>query len=424
MKLPLRIAQLLLGAGAAFSFAACGDSTNSVDGDAGGAGGDDSSKTCDIPGGSECTASASGRLCPDDGSAAVEFTCASGEVCDDGKCKGQCEPGDTECVGDSVQRVCTADGKSWVEIPCQDGNVCAKGKCGREDGLECTPGAMECDGADTLRTCSDKGKWTDEECPGQTACSDGVCRGSVCAVGATKCDESTLDLPSGFFAEGAEPNFSVIYTCTDGEHWEVTPCPESVDENHDSICTYSGLDQATVNAYRTSAHSWLMQFFNANSNSLPSPAPPTPPAIPAGAKAACTVPDCDWGQAFFETPAQTRYCGTPDGESVEYKSFTQCEGFAPYSNLTAQNYDCKGMTACGDYNGAINGCSPVDCLPGERTCSGDTSYYECNAYSFQFNESFSCPSEPGACAASGSAPSRKVTCDGAPVLTPAAPPAL
>ena len=428
MKFPLRLAHLLLTTSAVLgTFVACGDNNSNTDDDSnGGAGGEGNPgvSSCVRPGESWCVGTASGLTCPEGVNDPVEFTCANGDICDDGECKGQCEAGETECVNGSTQRVCTADGRSWVTLACQDGEVCEDGSCGLEGGLTCVPGAHDCKDDGTARTCKQDGSgWVEEDCPGETACSDGACRGSVCAVGAKKCDPATLDLPSAFlFSEGADPPLDVIFTCTDGEHWEVSPCP--TEDEQQTFCAYSGVDPSVVNGYRAQVNNWFIGFMLSQQNDTAPPAPPTPPALSEFAQAECVVPACPWEMTFFESAAASRECGdyTEDGEEVpEWKAFSQCEGFLPYSNTHVEAYQCTGMTACSYYAGPNAGCSPVDCLPGEYICGSSTSYQSCDTYSFQFSEGVSCPDveveTPGACAETGSEPNRRVTCDGEEVTS-------
>ncbi len=426
MKISKRLAQLFAVTSAVAGLtAACGGTDDQVDDNGnGGAGGADAPATptgpqCDEPGGSQCTGSASGLVCPTGSTNAVEFTCATGEECKDGECVGQCEAGATECVADSVARVCAADGRSWVNVQCQEGETCVDGACGLKGGLVCVPGTRECVDGENSRSCKPDGSgWDEVECPGDTACSDGACRGTVCEVGATRCDETTLDIPSaivtsGVFESGGQPNFGVVYRCVDGESWEIEPCAS--DEDAERACAYTGVSAATVSKYRADVNSWFAAFLTAMNNDGTPPPAPVPPALPAGAKAECVEVACDWEATVFEGPAGARYCGSDSEEEPSYLSFTQCDGFLPYSGTKLTNYECPTGTACGYQQ---RGCYPTNCYPNERECNGDTAYGTCSFnYDYPSSSNFqgatSCQGEtPSACANVGSAPERDVTCGG------------
>lgn len=390
---------------------------------------------CDEPGEAQCTGSASGVVCPDGSTDGMPFTCAQGEECVDGACQGICDPGATECVGGSVQRVCTADGRSWVNIPCQAGDVCEDGACGLPGGLVCVPGSQDCDG-NTARTCKDDGSGYDEmACPGATTCEDGACEGSVCTVGATRCDPETTWGRDQLF-EGNELEFSsLLQTCVDGESWVTTAC--AVDDETREVCTYTNFDRVAAAKYKAEVAQWYdvllveanidSSFENLAEHGMTYPALPE---VPKGAKAACVaLPDdttCDDEfEAFFESPSDTRECADTDGigdeEPFEYwKGYQDCVGLPPFAPLEVKVHECSGLTGCLGGEPEL-GCQAVDCLPGETMCSSDsdteygTCVYEPNGASFTFFES--CPDDPGMggvapamCTDGGTVPTRSVTC--------------
>ncbi len=403
-----------------------GDGGNGDSGDSGdGMSSPPSGPQCDEPGGAQCTGTASGLVCPEGSTDAVDFTCAVGDVCRDGACVGQCEPGETECVGGSVQRVCTADGRSWVNIPCQNGDVCEDGACGMEGGLVCVPGEKDCAG-NTTRTCKDDGSgWDEEDCPGATECRDGLCAGSVCTVGATKCDDSTHF--SGTMFEGAEPNYSVILRCVDGERWVTEACPS--DDDTYSICVYDGVDRAEAARYRDEVNEWV--FTNLIANDTNFGLFPEAPKLPENTSARCVEApqdrECDWRTAFFETPAMTRDCtdlDDPEEGNAVWKGYTECRGLPPYAPLELTETECSGSTVCSLES---RGCVPSECVPEDETCGDGESAPE-SSFGVCFYEGTeahwvysSCPAvdeEPGVCTTQGTAPARTALCNGEPANVP------
>jgi len=384
---------------------------------------------CDEPGGAQCTGTASGIVCPAGSTDGVPFTCAVGDVCEDGNCVGQCQAGATECVGGSVLRVCAANGREWVNIPCQLGQVCEDGACSDEGGLVCIPGEKDCND-NTARTCLPDGSgWEEMACPGTSTCEDGSCEGSVCTVGATKCDE-TAQLSAAMFEGYTEPNLDVIHRCVDGETWVVEACPS--DEDTMSYCTYDGFSRSEAARYRQEVNSW---FF---ANFVQSPPDfstfPASPAIPQGMNASCReVPNDDVCNevfdVFFETPAMTRECvdlDDPEGSDI-WTGYSECQGFPPYAPLQLVDNRCDGLTVCNAYQ-PDQGCALSECVPGETICVGDgepsTSYgicfYEGSSAYFSYYQS--CPDAeggggagPGECTDAGQAPNRQASCNGVEV---------
>lgn len=437
MKFPLRLAPLFIGTGAVLgTFVACGDNNSNTDDDAnGGAGGEGPNiADCTRPGQSWCVDATSGLTCPEGISEAVEFTCDDGDVCNDGECVGECEVGATECDGEDAQRVCTTDG-TWATVACQAGQNCHDGSCG----LVCVPGMKSCKDDGTSRTCKEDGSgWDEVDCPGESTCSDGACRGSVCIVGAKKCADEVLDLPRYFLENDPyfyypnvidpEPALDVIYTCTDGEQWEESPCPS--DEDTRSLCAYSDVQPSVVSAYRAQVNLWFADWMNAD-NESELPEPPDAPELSEFAQAECVVEACTWETAAIYSPSASRQCGTeyrpgwmemPEGV---WGAVSKCEGFFPYAPTKLVTTACEGTTACIEDGG---GCVEVECLPGEARCFSSTEYDYC-LNDFSFYEAASCPvvdsdgqggasEAPGTCADTGEAPNRSATCEGEAVEEP------
>ncbi len=426
MKITKRVLSLLLpGMAAASLLVACSDddsggSSNNGGNDQGAAGAPtvivNTGFECPEPGESFCNGSASGIVCAEGSTTGVPFTCAQGEVCEDGACVGQCEAKTTECVGKQAYRICSDDGKQWVPVACQAGEECIDGAC-ESTAPACAAGEKKCDGS-TVQTCkSDGSGWDEAECPTDTECTDGACVG-VCTVGETRCDPSTLDLAqqlfSGFgpFGNG-EANYGVVWKCVDGTGWELEPCASG------ELCTYEGIDAAEVARYKNDLYAFGMSLIFAEGSAPVFPAFPKPPAIPAGAKASCSADACDLQTdeesffspdgpfAFFETSG-VRECGAPgDGEEDSpYAKLSACTGLPPYEAFQVTTVECPGDTMCTP-GYPERGCAMPQCEPnGETYCSGDYRYY-CDPY---YLEEYSDWCQYG-CAETGEAPNRSATCN-------------
>lgn len=362
MKITQRILSLIVPAAAATSlFMGCGggDTVQTVN-----------NVTCPEPGEAYCNGTASGVVCAEGSTKGVQFSCAQGEICDDGACVGQCEPDATECVGEQAYRICSPDGKQWVPVACQEGQRCEDGACADipEPVPPCSDGETRCADEETQQVCDD-GEWEDVNCPSGTECSDGACMGE-CTVGETRCDGTTHDLINTLFSE-TPPNFTVVWSCKDGTEWTLEPCAS------DEVCTYDGIDPADAAQYQNDLSSWFMELvITSGDGSLTYP---TPPAIPAGATASCVEDPCaealDWSYtsepfAFFESPATgVRACGLPDDESP-YEKSVQCSGLPPYAPLKLQVTTCPEGTACAPSE-PQRGCAVYECAPEETACDGD-----------------------------------------------------
>lgn len=439
-----------------------GDGDGDTGGDGDGDGDGDGSPTgpqCDEPGGAQCTGSASGLVCADGSTNAVSFTCATGEVCQDGECIGQCEPNSTECVGSKIMRICTPDGREWLPLTCAQGEECLDGACALEGGVACIPGSKDCDG-DTARTCKADGSgWDENDCPAETACEEGACVGTVCTVGATKCDSSTLNvslLTTDF--QTFPGNFSVIHRCNEtGSGWVAEPCPS--DEDVQTACAYPTFSASEAAKYRAEMNKWVkdvqVQIYFGGDGDGPSGLPqPSAPHIPEGMNAACTeLPedmrcygyfyDYMFGQVgpffemFFETPAETRKCkdpANPEEGGNAMRGYGECQGILPYAPLKETTVACSGTSFCPNWGVPFDkvGCVVSECFPGESLCdetegeysicfmessSSSCGPFSCSAEFYSYFESgYSCESEPGLCTDNtDSAPDRKASCDGVEV---------
>lgn len=350
---------------------------------------DNNNVTCAEPGQSYCNGSSSGVVCAEGSTKGVQFSCAQGEICQEGACVGQCEPDATECVGEHAYRTCSGDGRQWVPAACQPGQRCEDGACVTipEPTPPCSDGEARCADGKTREICND-GEWEEQKCPSKTACSDGACVGE-CTVGETRCDTTTHDLTSMLFA-GAPPNFSVVWSCKDGREWTVEPCAS------DELCGYSGLDPAATAQYQSEVQNWwfnTMIFFESSGDAGMIPPSPQPPTLSPGAVASCVKDPCaealevsfaSMPFAFFESPAGVRACGLPEDEAP-HETLVQCSGLPPYVPLKLQTTTCGEGTACApDY--PQRGCAVYECTPGETKCDGDY-ILTCDALNLDFYSS-------------------------------------
>ncbi len=429
MKITKRVLSILLpGVAVASLLVACSDddsgSGSNTGNDQGAAGAPtvivNTGYECPEPGESFCNGSASGVVCAKGSTNGVPFACAQGEVCEEGACVGQCEAGATECVGEHAFRTCSADGKQWVPVACQPGEACVDGACERT-GVEvvCTAGEKKCDGS-TVQTCKNDGSgWDEVECPSGTECTDGGACAGVCTVGETRCDGSTLDLAQQIFGNfgpfsGGDANYGVVWKCVDGTGWELEPCATG------EFCTYDGIDAAEVARYKNDLYAFGMSLIFAEGSAPVIPAFPKPPAIPAGAKASCTVDACgldseepffyaDGPFSFFESTG-VRECGAPgDGEEDSpYAKMSQCTGLPPYEAFQVTTVECPGETMCAP-GYPERGCAIPQCVPGETYCDGD-SVVSCDEYWLEGSWQYC----GDGCTETGTAPNRTATCNPAP----------
>jgi hypothetical protein len=424
MKITKRVLSLLLpGMAAASLLVACSDDDSGSNGNGGNDQGAAGAPTvivntgfeCPEPGESFCNGSASGIVCADGSTTGVPFTCAQGEVCEDGACVGQCEAKATECVGKQAYRICSDDGKQWVPVACQSGEECVDGAC-ESTAPACTAGEKQCDG-DTVQTCKADGSgWDEAECPSGTECTDGGECAGVCTVGETRCDPSTLDLAQVMFSEGPfggeYANNGIVWKCVDGTKWELEPCASG------EFCTYSGIDEAEVARYKSDLFAFGMGLIFAEGSGPQIPAFPKPPAIPAGAQASCTADACglqgdeepffspNGPFTFFET-AGVRECGAPgDGEEDSpYAKLSACTGLPPYQAFEVTTVECPADTMCTP-GYPERGCGVPECDPDESYCDGND-IVSCDPYYLEQSWQWC---EYG-CTESGESPTRSAVCN-------------
>lgn len=325
--------------------------------------------TCPEPGGSYCNGSGSGVVCAEGSRNGVAFSCAQGEVCEDGACVGQCEANATECVGEQAYRTCSADGKQWVPVACQAQERCVDGACVEV----CEEGEVRCKDGKTQEVCSD-GAWEAAKCPSGTACVDGACTGE-CTVGETRCDASTHDLATSFFSFN-KMNLGVLWTCKDGKTWTVEPCGDG------KLCSYSGIDPAEVDRYHAKIADLIILSLQDGSDDPPARPWPEPPEIPRSATASCVEDPCpadffmgsfvEYPMWYLLSPRGFRQCGlASDSEVSPYEAFSECTGLPPFAPLRLNEVSCSEGLMCAPERPAL-GCQVPACdRPGETYCEGN-----------------------------------------------------
>jgi MYXO-CTERM domain-containing protein len=138
--------------------------------------------------------------------------CPQGQVCDHGKCVGQCGKGEFACPGG---RVCSGGycvDAACASVTCAEGEVCVGGTCqGPCDGVVC-PAPYVCQ----LGVCVDA-------CAGVSCTADKVCQSGVCVTkcGCMACDNGlACDSATGVCVEPS----CVGVTCGAGESCQGGAC--------------------------------------------------------------------------------------------------------------------------------------------------------------------------------------------------------
>jgi hypothetical protein len=352
-----------------------------------------------------CLTNGSGTVCSTDGTTQLPFVCGEGEVCgtdEEGTtgCAASCEPGATECASETVSRVCSNSGTSWVNVACDPGTgcdndedsdtfgtcvrsgpnvtvcepeeatcadgqtiksceedgsnwvytaclaneMCEDGECIVDPEKKCTPNTGTCVDATHVKKCADTGtEYLDpEECPAETTCSDGACRGPVCTVGEVRCDDVRDGNVFTALLDGTY-QAQAVYTCVDGVSWEVTQCDAS------ELCTYTDISSTAVNQFIEDVKSAIGDDFESSSSDIPVF------NVPESSRATCQAPECPAPYAFreivsgfFEGSFGSFACGDPRDEGAAFPdSFSLCEGLPPYNRLHWANYTCPEGSECG-----------------------------------------------------------------------------
>jgi hypothetical protein len=353
------------------------------------------------PGEKECASEAISRVCSADGKTWIPVACAPGTGCDrdpsdddaeaptfgtcvrtDDPTVTVCEPEEVTCADGQTVKACEQDGSSWVYTACLANELCMEGECVVDPEKRCTPNTGVCEDATHVKKCNDDGDSYDEPeaCPGTTTCSDGACRGTVCTVDEVRCDDVRDGNVYDALAQGSyQPR--AMYTCVDGESWQVTECAPQ------QVCAYTDISSSAVNQFVEDLKSAIE-----SDRSLPTF------EVPESSRATCQDPECAapfalrellYDSSLYEDLFFGSYaCGDPRESDPSFiDSFSLCEGLPPYNNLHWANYACPSGSECSytvdpsETNGA--GQAPVcqsTCTDGDVRCydSLGESTIECN----------------------------------------------
>ena len=172
------------------------------------------------PGARRCEGDATEQCTPAGDGWALVQVCAS--HCDPatGACKAPiCTPFSTRCDpgGANAVQTCDSFGAAYVSTPCATGKICDGGRC---QDVICAAGAKRCSGNfGSVETCNDKGDGWVASSTCATKCgvtpSGAECLAAVCAANERRCTGSTLEqcLPDriafafvAFCATGCDPS--------------------------------------------------------------------------------------------------------------------------------------------------------------------------------------------------------------------------
>jgi hypothetical protein len=130
---------------------------------------------------------------------ACGFSCAAGQTCDGGHCRGsgaaQCAAGLTDCSGTCVDLQSDANNCGACNGVCPSFR-CEKGVCTTDEPLDCGPGKTDCDGVcvdlqTDMKHCGACGEVCESGLVG-VECRSGVCERADCPVGITYCGATAL----------------------------------------------------------------------------------------------------------------------------------------------------------------------------------------------------------------------------------------
>ena len=361
------------------------------------------------PGETECASEAISRVCSDDGKTWIPVACEPGTGCDGnaetdegepnpdyGTCVRSddptvtvCTPDQTTCADGQTVKACETDGSNWVYTACLGNEACEDGECVVDPDKRCTPNTGTCVDATHVKKCADNGEeyLPPETCPGTSTCSDGACRGPVCTVGEVRCDDVRDGNVFTALAQGTyQPR--ALYTCIDGERWEVTECGQT------DVCAYTDISSTAVNQY-------IEDLKSAMQNQAQEP-----PVfnIPDSSRATCQTPECAAPFAlrellggFYEGLYFGSFaCGDPtDDDPSTVDSFSLCEGLPPYNNLHWSNYTCPTNTEC-TYASDVQPAVDEDVLEGKSTrpqgpaCVGTCTDGDIRCYDSQGESTITC----------------------------------
>jgi hypothetical protein len=290
---------------------------------------------------------------------AMSAGCAFG--CVNGVCN-ECVEGTKLC--ENGQSKACVEGQ-WEVTPCD--NLCEAGDCVDT----CTEGTRQCDGLTKVQVCTDGVFVADEECDG--ICQDGACTGD-CRPDASRCQTGSTTIPEVCSSEGVweveETCGPPTPACLDGNCVPCTPDAKrcALVGNRPQICSEFGTwaDAAPCMTDMPACVQGECRLCEPMTrrcaNGRPQQCNPMGTAWVDGPVCSGATPAC---------VAMTGMCGTCTAGDKQCGSQTTVDTCNANGGWM-QSATCSGATpVC--HNGACTAC-----LPGQRSCSGNTPRI-CNA---------------------------------------------
>jgi hypothetical protein len=281
------------------------------------------------------------------------------QTCVDGACTGVCAVGSYgTCTGATIQK-CDSQGQ-WGTQTCASADVCADGKgC-----LTCKPGARLCSSDKKSTTvCDDSGsRWnTGVSCADQT-CVDGACSG-VCQVGSYgTCTDATIQKCNDQGQWGTQTCTSADL-CAAGKGCltckpATTGC--SSDKRSTTVCDDSG------GRWNTGASCVNQTCFEGACVGSCAPVAATCSGYTASRCSTMGVPeqvDCDWGcvastgcATSLNVCTTVRTCAVPPCScTTDAFGFTSCTGTWGPDQTVCSPRTCKQTTDCGTKGSCVSG---------------------------------------------------------------------
>ncbi|MFA5108168.1 MAG: hypothetical protein WC492_01395 [Candidatus Micrarchaeia archaeon] len=364
----------------------------------------------------ECTGTTEYRICDEYGQWGDSQSCGIGAECSSGWCQGipapVCTPGKTECVDSANYRTCTSSGQWGGTLSCPTDQVCSSGSCAYP------PSPPQCSNVDSTRCspsdsyemqiCNNNYKWTDwKRC--DYGCKSGTC--AVCVSGERTCASSSsykVCLPSGqwdypaycqtgYMCSGSTcvsapdmqcyntastrcspNNLNMVQKCGTNSIWtDWKTCSLGCGNGQCNVCTNNDKQCSGSNGYQICTQGqWGAQM-----------------QCQAGyycQNGTCQPP----ADARCQTPGQRR-CSSQNPNMIQ-----QCSAQYVYEDMSACSLGCFGGIC-------------TECKPGEKYCSGATTYRICSEDG-QMSDDNTCPSgyscEEGECVAAPTCSNGQTQC--------------
>ncbi len=335
--------------------------------------------------------------CDSFGASQTSTACATGSVCEAGRCVQQvCTPGAQRCDSSAVEQ-CALDGSAWLLLDlcasgCAQSGLAAGGAdAGSSDGGAstasclapvCTPFAVQCSADDkSVMTCSSNGSaFTSTACGSGLICDTGRCQTVVCTPGAVRCAAGNGSLETcNALGDGWNAGQSCAHSCGQGSSGAA--CLAAVCEVGDTRCDGNALEGCLPDET-----GWSFESFCATGCSGTGAG-----SADAGQSASCNPLVCSplTRRCDPDNPTAVDTCsqlGTewdPTDLCPQGCAAGQC--VTTSANCTVGDLRCNGIDtqACNGVSGApgvtewdttgtcLNGCSSGACLPGGSCASVD-----------------------------------------------------